>query len=161
MPPNSCRLTHTEVAEIQGCKERPHGRRRARFRLALHFRLGARCACTGRARRADGRRWAFDFGATRARAGRAFSAIILAGRVINNHRLRFRDRTLQHILGEIGHGRALRLQHILADIGTYYRRGNGTLEHIFRQIGNGRARDLAADCALLGASSIIKAFAHQ
>ena len=68
---------------------------------------------TRRASRTYGRRRALHFGATRARAGRAFAAVLSAGGIIHDDRLRVRDRALEHVVGEIGCRRALGLEHIV------------------------------------------------
>jgi len=59
--------------------------------------------------RADSRRRALYIGATRARAGRALTAILRTLAGVNDHRLLRRYGALQHILRHIGHRRALRL----------------------------------------------------
>jgi len=75
--------------------------------------LRAGGALARRASRTYGRRGAFDFGATRARAGRAFAAVLAAGGIIHDDRLGVRDRALEDVLGEVGCRRALGLEHVI------------------------------------------------
>ena len=104
------RLASSEGSEIQGGEIGSNTRPRIPlFRLTLHGGLRALLARARRARRADCGRRAFDIGATRARAGRALTTLLFTGRIIYNDRLRRRNAALQHILGKVGYGRALRL----------------------------------------------------
>jgi hypothetical protein len=146
------RLVPAEHSKVQRRQIRPHTRRGRFHRLALHLRLRACLALTGRARRAH-RRWrALDLGAAWPRARWALAGILRTGGIINNYRLLFRYTALQHILRQIRRRRALSLQHVLAHVRTHLRRRNTALQHILAHIRNRRARHLTADCTLLRAS---------
>jgi hypothetical protein len=86
-------------------------------------------------RRALGGRRALDLRATRTRAGRAFTRLILARTTINDDRLRLGDAALEHILAKVRNRRALRLQHVLAEIGHLRAGRNCALQHILAEIG--------------------------
>ena len=78
---------------------------------------------------------AFHIGTTRARAGRALTTLFLAGTVVNDDGLGFRNATLQDILTQIRSRRAFSLQHILAHVGTLRARRDCALQHILAEVG--------------------------
>lgn len=85
--------------------------------LALDCGGRAHGARAGRRGRATLRGRALDFRATRARARRALTSVLRAGRGVNDDRLLLGNTALQNILAQVRHRRALGLQHVLAHIG--------------------------------------------
>ena len=134
----------SEFTEIERGEEGPNRCGRRLFCLAFDHGLRALLAFARRACRTHGGRRAFDFGATRARAGGALATILSTGGIVHNHRLRVRNRTLEHVLRKIGSGRALRLQHVVCHFRACGRRRYRTLEDIFAHIGIRRARERTA-----------------
>jgi hypothetical protein len=128
-----------ELAEIQGGEEGADGRRRGFLGLAFHNLFRAGRALARRASRTYGGRGAFHFGATRARAGGAFAAVLSAGGIIHDDRLGIGNGTLEDVLGKIGGGRALGLQHVIRHLGASRRGWHGTLEDVFAHVGAGGA----------------------
>jgi len=125
----------TELAKIQRGKKGAHGCRRRFLGLAFHNGLWAGGALARRASRTYGRRRAFDLGTTRTRAGGALTTVLAAGGIVHNDRLGVRDRALEHVLGEIGCGRALGLKHVGRHIRACGRRRYGALEDVFAHVG--------------------------
>jgi len=128
-----------ELTEIQGGEEGTDGCRRGFLGLAFHNGFRAGRALARRASRTYGGRGAFHFGATRARAGGAFAAVLSAGGIIHDDRLGIRDGTLEDVLGKVGGGRALGLQHVARHLGASRRGWHGTFEDEFAHVGAGGA----------------------
>lgn len=135
----SGRLHTAEAHSERGQKGSDRGRTRF-FCSAFHCSLRAYSTRAGGRGRAD--RWsgASHLWAARARAGRALAALGLYIRArIDDDRLLLRDGALQHILRQIGHGGALRLQHVVGHI-WLPRAGRDTrLENILGEVRHGRA----------------------
>jgi hypothetical protein len=85
--------------------------------------------------RALGRRRALDLRTTRTRAGRTLTRLVLTGTAINDDRLGSRNTALEDILAEIRDRRALRFEHILAQIGHLRARRDCTLQDILAEVG--------------------------
>ncbi len=98
-----------------------------RSRRADRSRAGSR-------RRTLGGWRAFHIRATRTRAGRALTTLLLTGTVVDDDRLGFRDTALQDVLAEVRGGRALCLQHILGHIGASRAGRNRALQDILAQV---------------------------
>ena len=124
-------LALAECSGAERCQEGPD-RRDIRFLCATFDScLRADSAWAGRGSRADCGGRAFHFGATRARAGRAFTALgLYVCASINYNRLLLRDGCLQHILGKVGDGRALCLEHVISHIGHCRTGRNTRLQYI-------------------------------
>ena len=89
----------------------------------------ARCG-----RGALGRLRALNLRATRSRARRGLTLGLVALTAIHNDRLRLGNRGLENIVTQIRDRRALRLQHILAQVWHGRARRNCALEHILAHI---------------------------
>ena len=99
-------------------------------------------------RRALRSRRAFHIRAARARARRALTTLLLTGTVVNDDGLRLGNTALQDVLAEVGCGRALSLQHVLAHIGALRARRNCTFQDIFAKVGlAARRADWARICS--------------
>jgi hypothetical protein len=85
-------------------------------------------------RRALRSRRAFHIRAARARARRALTTLLLTGTVVNDDGLRLGNTALQDVLAEVGCGRALSLQHILAHIRASRARRDCALQDILAQV---------------------------
>ena len=106
---------------------------------AFNLRFWAFHARTRWARRAHRRRRTHDIGASRTRARGALATLLLHVRAgVDYNRPLFGDRTLQNILRHIGHRRALRLKHIVVQIGAARTRRNRRLQNILRHVWHGR-----------------------
>ena len=109
---------------------------------AVGISLGLALDCGGRAHgtraggggRATLRGRALDFRATGARARRALTSVLSAGRGVNDHRLLLGNTALQNILAEIRHRRTLGLKHILAHIGRLGAGRHSRLENILTHV---------------------------
>ena len=134
-----------EDGHVERSQERAHSAVGSSLGLALDCCGRAHGARAGRGGRARLRRRALDFGATRARAGRALAGVLGAGRGVYDDRLLLGNTALQHVPTEVGHGRALGLQHVLCEVRALRARGYGGLENILAHIGlfTGRADELA------------------
>lgn len=88
--------------------------------------------------------------------GRALSGLLGAGRGVDDHRLLLGNTALQHVLAEIGHGRALGLQHVLREVRATRARGYGRLENVLAHIRlfTGRAHELAYATAAAAAAAV-------
>jgi hypothetical protein len=105
------------------------------FCAAFYLRLRAAGTWAGRTGRAHRGRRALHFRAARARAGRAVAALGLHIRArVNDNRLLLGDARFQHVVRQVRHRRALRLQHIVHQIRACRARRNARLEHIFRHV---------------------------
>ena len=109
-------LAITESRHAEGCEEGAHA-------AVINFGCLALDLCTrARGARAGGTRGAFrglralHFWAARARARRAFTLRLSAFAAVKNDRALFRHGGLQHIIAQVGDGRAFRLQHVIAQI---------------------------------------------
>ena len=138
-------LSLTEHRHVERSQERTHSAVGSSLGLALDGGGRAHGARAGRGGRARLRRWALDFGATRARAGRALAGLLGAGRSVDDNRLLLGNTALQYVLAEIRHGRALGLQHVLREVRALRARGYGRLENVLAHIRlfTGRADELA------------------
>jgi hypothetical protein len=138
-------LSLTEHRHVERSQERAHSAVGSSLSLTLDGggrAHGTRAWSGGRARL---RRRALDFGATRARAGRALAGVLGAGRGVDDHRLLLGNTALQYVPTQIGHGRALGLQHVLREVRALRARGYGSLENVLAHIRlfTGRADELA------------------
>jgi hypothetical protein len=127
---NECFLRHSISSDTERCQIRADGGGRSLFCSTLDL-----CGWADRTRARSGLRAlrgrrALDIRATRAGARRAVATFPLTGTAVNDDRLRLGNTALQNILAEVGHWRALRLQHILAHIGRLGARRDCGLEHI-------------------------------
>jgi hypothetical protein len=132
----SSSLVLSKGIKIQRSQVRAHIVFAIVFRYTLDL-CGRRRADRTRARsrrRALGRRRTLHVRAARARAGRAFTTLFLAGTVVDNHRLGSRNAALQDILTEVRRRRAFSLQHILTQIRALRAGRNRALQDILAQI---------------------------
>ena len=147
-------LSLTEDGHVERSQERAHSAVGSSLGLALDGGRRAHGARAGRGGRARLRRGTLHFGATSTRAGRALSGLLGAGRGVDDHRLLLGNTALQHVLAEIGHGRALGLQHVLREVRATRARGYGRLENVLAHIRlfTGRAHELAYATAATAAA---------
>jgi hypothetical protein len=110
------------------CQHRAHRIRWFVCSLALNLGLGAGGAGDGGARWAGLGFRAVGGGATRTRAGRALTNLAGLRTGADARRARW-DGGLQHILGHVGLGRALRLEHVARHIGHRRTRGHRCLQN--------------------------------
>ncbi len=110
--------------------------------LALDLRLGASSAGTRSTRRALRGLGALDLGAARTGARRALTLGGLALAAVQDDGLLLGDGRLEDVVAEVGNGRALGLQHVVAEFGARLARGHRRLQDIQTHIGHlcGRAR---------------------
>ena len=138
-------LSLTEDGHVERSQERAYSTVGSSLGLALYGGRRAHGTRAGRGGRARLRRRALDFWATRARAGRALAGVLGAGRGVYDDRLLLGNTALQHVPTQIGHRRALGLQHVLCEVRALRARGYGRLENVLAHIGlfTGRADELA------------------
>jgi hypothetical protein len=103
-------------------------------RVTLNTRFRARCALRSGAGRARLGLRALDSRAPRARARRALANLTRL-RAGADTRRALGDARLEHILGHIGQGRALRLEHVLAHIRHRRAGRHRRLQHPLARIG--------------------------
>ena len=129
------RLRHSKRLHVERCQEWTHRRLSTLLRLTLHHRRRADRARARSRRCALHGRWAIHCWASGSRARRTLSRILLTRTIINDHRLRLGNTALQYILTQVGHRRALSLQHIISHIRHQgVRRGHLRLQYILAQI---------------------------
>jgi hypothetical protein len=135
------------LLHIGNCaQERAHQPRLLGLVLGLtgHRRLGAARGLYRRAGRARLRLWALNHGAARARAWRALADLTGLVTCADTGRAG-RHGGLQNILGHVGRGGALRLQHVAGHVGLGRARRYRGLQHVLGPV------DLGAVIAIVGA----------
>lgn len=154
-------LATAKSREGERGQEGPHGGARCILSTALDHLLRAGGTRARRARRAHHGRWALNFRAARTRARRALTALglVICAGVDDNWAL-LRNTALQHVVRQVWHRWALRLQHIVGHVRAYFTGGDGGLQHILRHVRHrGACRRRGAPvvragpgCTTLGAS---------